>query len=223
MFIAAETRDSENEDILVQHEWAGYCFIPSQLSSWPSSRLSKGGVTQRGGVTRRDGAMRRGGVTRRDEATRRDGVLRRQEVDVFKTIVRRCGACYCRKRHSGTNQWVWWEGAQTRTEGLNPARRWRKAIIAYSSAHRTFTRSAGSPISICGYDLLTAFKLSHGYQDLASGNHRRATSCQGVEFRTSLVWGRVRGTRAGSRSSLGWNCVTCSRGRGGIESVEKFS
>ena len=46
---------------------------------------------------------------------------------------------------------------------------------------------ACSRISIRGYNLLTTFKLSRGYQDPAPGNHRRATSCQGVKFRTSLA------------------------------------
>jgi len=32
----------------------------------------------------------------------------------------------------------------------------------------------------------TAVKLSREYQDVASGNHQRATSCRGAEFRRSL-------------------------------------
>ena len=80
----------------------------------------------------------------------------------------------CREHHSQLGLELSWDRRRGRGR-LHPSRR-------------------NLPLS--GHDPLTTFKVSRGYHDSASGNHRMTTYCQGLGFRTSQDQMEGRPTRS---------------------------
>ena len=64
---------------------------------------------------------------------------------------------------------------------MNAGKRWSVA-----AERKAGTDGFRPPVSICGSAPLPEFKVSRGYQDSASGNHRMTSTRQRLEFRTSL-------------------------------------